>query len=115
MRTYKKVQVDQDDTITCDRCGLFADCDDHEGSEFLSHGTVGGFDSVFSDGDWISIDLCQKCIKEVLGQWVRLNHKPYSAVETSPEYRCDYEGCLKTVARDGDLCERCTAILKDCP
>lgn len=42
------------------------------GHEKLSLSFTGGYTSVFGDGAEISIDLCQQCLKDVLGPWLRI-------------------------------------------
>ena len=57
--------------LVCDRCARQVDQADMEFAEFLSFAHQGGYGSVFGDGHEIEVDLCQHCVKEVLGQWVR--------------------------------------------
>lgn len=57
--------------LRCDRCGREEDCESPEFFEFLSFANTGGYDSVFGDGTAIELDLCQQCVKETLGTWVR--------------------------------------------
>ena len=57
--------------LVCDRCAREADHEDFEFFEFLSFANKGGYGSVFGDGNEIEIDLCQHCIKEILGPWLR--------------------------------------------
>lgn len=56
--------------LVCDRCAREAEHDDLEFAEFLSFACKGGYHSVFGDGNEIEIDLCQHCVKEVLGPWI---------------------------------------------
>lgn len=72
MKTYKKITCSQVDQVTCDRCGRADEADDFEGQEFLSHEMCGGYGSVFGDGHFIKLDLCQHCVRDVLGQWLRV-------------------------------------------
>ncbi len=32
----------------------------------------GGFGSIFGDGNEVSVDLCQQCVKDTLGAWLRI-------------------------------------------
>lgn len=57
--------------LVCDRCGREAEHEDLEFAEFLSFASKGGYGSVFGDGNEIEIDLCQHCMKEILGRWIR--------------------------------------------
>jgi hypothetical protein len=59
---------------TCDRCGMTAKYEDDtilEAQEFLHWNHVGGYGSVFGDGDVLELDLCQKCVEELLGDFIR--------------------------------------------
>jgi hypothetical protein len=62
---------------SCDRCvrRMTADLDqDLEWYEKLSISFEGGFGSVFGDGNRISVDFCQHCVLDTLGQWLRIAH-----------------------------------------
>lgn len=54
--------------------------EDGEWHERLAFDHSCGFDSVFGDRSTISLDLCQHCVRDVLGQWIRV---------TQPELRQD--------------------------
>ncbi len=64
-------QVEKIEAITCDRCKIKYD-DPMELQEFLSHSDRAGYGSVFGDTYLVEIDLCQRCVKEVLGRWIRV-------------------------------------------
>jgi hypothetical protein len=58
-------------SITCDKCGKTFENkeeipDIFEIQEFFHIKNRGGYGSVFGDGDLLSIDLCQHCMKEIL-------------------------------------------------
>ncbi|WP_332087559.1 hypothetical protein [Klebsiella quasipneumoniae] len=57
---------------TCDRCGRHAKTvvDDIEFNEFLSVNHLAGYGSIFGDSNRLKLDLCQHCLKDVLGQWI---------------------------------------------
>ena len=57
---------------TCDKCGKSAtrDEDPFEFQEFLHWENDCGYNSVFGDGSGLEIDLCQNCVKEVLGPYL---------------------------------------------
>lgn len=60
-------------SIICDKCKTEY-TDDLEMQEFLSWEDVCGYgNNTFGDESYISIDLCQYCVKEVLGKWI-INH-----------------------------------------
>jgi hypothetical protein len=51
---------------TCDSCRQeFTDIMDTQ--EFLHYRHRGGYTSVFGDGTEVSLDLCQRCVKKLLG------------------------------------------------
>ncbi len=61
----------------CDRCGREAATDNTyelEAEEFVSIERVGGYSSIFGDGNRISVDICQHCLKDVLGEWLRIGN-----------------------------------------
>jgi len=43
-----------------------------EWQERLSIDHLGGFESVFGDGNTVRLDLCQYCVREALGPWLRI-------------------------------------------
>ena len=43
-----------------------------EVQEFLCFYTTGGFLSVFGDEALIELDLCQYCVAELLGKYIRI-------------------------------------------
>lgn len=59
--------------LRCDRCNLEAGLDDPEFHEFVSVDHVAGYASVFGDGNAVQLDLCQACVKECLGAWLRVS------------------------------------------
>jgi hypothetical protein len=59
----------------CNRCGRRLSIDDSDWHERLSLSWRGGFESIFGDGNEISIDLCQECVKETLGPWLQVRHE----------------------------------------
>lgn len=58
----------------CDRCGRTGERDglDCEFHEFTSISYRAGYGSIFGDGNTVETDLCQHCVKEVLGPWLRI-------------------------------------------
>ncbi|MGD7191377.1 hypothetical protein [Ralstonia pseudosolanacearum] len=72
MREYRHHTVRKLTACTCDRCGRRLVPDDGEWQERLSFDHSCGFDSVFGDGNTVGLDLCQHCVREVLGQWLRI-------------------------------------------
>lgn len=67
------VETEKPITITCDVCNRSWDWSSSEAQEFISIRQEGGFASVFGDGTLISLDLCQECLMEKLGDWIYVN------------------------------------------
>ena len=56
----------------CDRCKKYIDKElDQEEVFYIKH--LCGYNSVFEDGCAIDLHICQDCIKEVLGDFIRKN------------------------------------------
>ena len=65
-----------DEFISCDKCGVEheihgANDSGMEAQEFLSINFTGGYASIFGDMDKFECDLCQYCMKELFGQYIR--------------------------------------------
>lgn len=74
MKVFKKKSVKTLCAYICDKCGREADFekDGFEAQEFISIRQRALYASIFNDGDLICIELCQYCVKELLGPWIRL-------------------------------------------
>lgn len=73
MREYRTRTISEVVASTCNRCQRQLSTDEPgEWQERLSFDHSCGFDSVFGDGNTISLDLCQHCVQEVLGQWLQI-------------------------------------------
>ncbi len=72
MITYKEVPSIRREfvSIQCDKCGKVFD-DEIEIQEFHRIHFTGGYGSVFGDGDSISCDICQYCLKEMIGSFCK--------------------------------------------
>lgn len=58
--------------MTCDRCKR-RDYDIIDIQEYLSWRMRGGYgNTAFGDMTRLSLDLCQHCTKEVLGEWIKV-------------------------------------------
>jgi hypothetical protein len=59
----------------CNKCNkeIFEDSDPIEFQEFLHWEMVGGYGSIFGDGSSISLTLCQQCVKDTLGNFIKIN------------------------------------------
>ena len=72
-RKYQPLTVQELASCTCDRCLRRLTPDEPgEWQERLSIDHSCGFESVFGNRNTVSLDLCQHCVREVLGQWLRI-------------------------------------------
>lgn len=70
-KEMKEVEVEKFVGITCSVCKTFYRADDDmETQEFHHIRFTGGYASVFGDGSEIRCDLCQKCLKKMIGDYV---------------------------------------------
>ena len=60
---------------TFDCCGRTAETNEPGFLEFLSINRYAGFVSVFGDGQRLMLDLCQYCVKRLLGEWLVIADK----------------------------------------
>ena len=44
-----------------------------DAQEMIHIDTVGGYMSIFGDGSKIELDICQHCLKEKLGKYIRVS------------------------------------------
>ena len=58
--------------IRCDRCGRLSELGEVEFHESVCIDLLAGYGSIFVDGNTVQIDLCQHCLKETLGPWLRV-------------------------------------------
>lgn len=58
--------------LRCDRCDRLAEEGESEFFEFTSIEHSAGYGAVLGDGNLVEIDLCQYCLKETLGPWLRV-------------------------------------------
>ncbi|WP_321871964.1 hypothetical protein [Paraburkholderia tropica] len=80
MLEYQDKVVQDVAACTCDRCQRRMTPDDlFEWQEKLSVSFHGGYGSVFGDGHKVEIDLCQQCVKETLGAWLRISQSGFEA------------------------------------
>lgn len=91
MKTFKPVPTEIVSEITCDCCKTCFTANDPGWLEIQSIEFVAGYSSIFGDGNFISIDLCQDCLKTILGQWLR--------VETEQRRVIDEEALLNGLTK----------------
>ena len=58
--------------IRCDRCGKEAERGEVGFVEMTSIGFDAGCDSIFGDGNRVEVDLCEPCLRDTLGPWLRV-------------------------------------------
>lgn len=76
----------QEEIVVCDRCHreMEPNSKDFEHQERAAIHFRGGYGSIFGDGNLVEADICQHCLKEVLGKYLRVTeddpfdpkHKP---------------------------------------
>jgi len=74
MIVYKTEMVEHRlfDKFICDRC-LREVTDEMELQEVHSIRFKGGYGSIFGDGNNVDCDLCQQCLKDLIGDFCVLN------------------------------------------
>ena len=74
MITYKTELVEQQqfDRFICDKCKVEID-NDMELQETHSINFTGGYNSVFGDMNTVRCDLCQHCLKALIGEFCVYN------------------------------------------
>jgi len=70
MRHYRCELTEVVASVTCDRCGR-EDNYPIEMQEYHAIDFVGGFGSVFGDGVAYTGDFCQRCVKSLLGAYLK--------------------------------------------
>ena len=74
-KTRKKMDYLELESVTCDICGKTYFNSDNIGEfeiqEFLYFNNICGYGSVFGDETKISLDICQHCLKEKLGEYIK--------------------------------------------
>lgn len=58
--------------IRCDRCGKEAERGEVGFQEMTSIGFDAGYGSIFGDGNRVELDLCEACLRDTLGAWLRV-------------------------------------------
>lgn len=58
--------------IRCDRCGKEVERGNVGFVEMTSISVTAGYDSIFGDGNRVEVDLCEPCLRDTLGAWLRI-------------------------------------------
>lgn len=72
MITHKitEEKVYKPNAVTCDVCGHSWFWHSSEAEEFEYIRREGGFSSVFGDSVRVSCDICQNCLKKLIGKYI---------------------------------------------
>ena len=86
MKEYNQVPTTYQElaAVICDVCGERHD-DPLEIQEFVSIRFTGGYGSAFGDGDTYECDICQRCLKRLLGSYLRLINSAYGTYVQMPD------------------------------
>lgn len=99
MKKITLIPIEVTTEIICDRCAkcVTKDCAGTDWYEMQSIAFTGGFDSIFGDGNKVSIDLCPQCLKDTLGPWLHIAPQEswLKIQEPSGESLGKYFGVLK--------------------
>ena len=60
------------DQIRCDRCNKEVHRSEPGFEQMTSIGFDAGYGSIFGDGNRVEIDLCETCLRDTLGTWLRV-------------------------------------------
>ena len=58
--------------IRCDRCGKETECGEFGSEQMTSVGFDAGHSSLFGEGNRVEIDLCETCVRDTLGTWLKV-------------------------------------------
>ena len=58
--------------IRCDRCAKEVERGKIGFGEMPSIGLDAGYNSVFGEGNRVEVDLCEPCLRDTLGPWLRV-------------------------------------------
>lgn len=70
LKTFESVSVVHQ--IRCDRCGKAAKRGEASFQGMTSIGFDSGYDSIFGDGNRVELDLCESCLRDTVGNWLRV-------------------------------------------
>ncbi len=74
MIKYKQTRkmVEEPEAVICDVCKVEFAADDLETQEFHHVRFTGGYGSIFGDGMHVECDICQYCLKRLIGTYCRM-------------------------------------------
>lgn len=80
MKRYTIVSQPAVQLISCDRCGFEASNEDMSFESIRSLKFCAGYASPLGDGNNVEIDICESCLRDVLGQWLRISNSPLDTI-----------------------------------
>ena len=85
MKNYKAEEVTRTEnvleSITCDVCGTTYDGDDLAVQEFLQINYQAGYGAELGDTNHIECDICEKCVIEKLGKYLRVTETDNHSID----------------------------------
>lgn len=63
-------EINKPITVTCDICHTTFEWDSCDAEEFEFIRRIGGYSSVFGDEYSVELDICQHCLKKMIGRYV---------------------------------------------
>ena len=78
--------------IVCDRCGKEAQRDDSAFGLTTPIGFLAGYASIFADGNRVEIDLCEPCLRDTLGTWLRITTPDTSLAHRLEKFKPEIHG-----------------------
>lgn len=91
LKTFETVSVVHQ--LRCDRCGKEAERGEVGFEQMTSIGFVAGYGSIFGDGNRVEVDLCETCLRDTLGTWLRVKapgDTPYAKM--LPAFKSETDG-----------------------
>ena len=98
MLEFRNQTVREIASCICDRCQrrMSPEGDSAEWHERLSISFRGGYGSIFGDGHLVSVDLCQRCVRETLGEWLKITPDgDYGIVDQRRAKRSSFDNAEK--------------------
>ena len=71
-KEIKTHQYEEVISVICDYCKKDIPVDSIEGQEIQRIDFIGGYGSVFGDGIRVRVDICQDCLRDHIGEYIKL-------------------------------------------
>lgn len=89
--------------LRCDRCGAEAQHNIDDGfNNFLQIEFDASRGSDLGDGNHVELDICHACLKETLGQWLRVSPAAQATAEQASASKDFMAGVEKPAAQERD-------------